>query len=448
MNTQIKVLVVDDDKLTRNLLEEELKRTGYSVKTAENGKEAIKIIEEENIDVALLDIKLPDIDGITLLEKIKDSGKLLEVIMITAYGTIESAVEAMKKGAYDYITKPFSLKEVEILIQKSYERKILLKNTISLRHSISRFEHPEEIVYKSPKMAKVLEIVRKVAKEDCPVVIEGETGVGKEVVANYLHRISQRKDNSFVVINCAGLQENLLESEMFGYEKGAFTGADRQKLGLIEIAEGGTLFLDEIADMGISVQSKLLRVIETGEFRRLGSTKFFKANVRIIAATNRNLLKEVKNNRFREDLYYRLNTVTIEIPPLRERKEDIQPLVEYFLKKLTPYKKRISPDAIPILLDYNWPGNVRELKNFLERVIIFSEKDIIDKEDIIPYFKSKTEIQDREEKFLSLKEVELNYIKKVLEYTGGNKTKTAEILNIDRKTLRMKLKELENNSPE
>lgn len=443
----IKVLVVDDDTLTRKLLEEELKIAGYSVQAGKTGEEGLKIIERENIDVAILDIKLPDIDGITLLEKIKESGKLTEVIMITAYGTIESAVEAMKKGAYDYITKPFSLSEIEILIQKAYEKKSLIKNTLSLKHSISRFEHPQEIIYRSKKMAEVLEILKKVAQKECPVVIEGETGVGKEVLANYLHKISLRKDFPFVVINCAGLQENLLESEMFGYEKGAFTGADKQKLGLVEVADGGTLFLDEIADMGISVQGKLLRVIETGEFRRIGSVKNFKVNIRVVAATNKNLSEEVKNRRFREDLFFRLSTVVIKVPPLRERKEDIPALAKYFLKKFTPYKIDISEEALSTLSEYHWPGNVRELKNFLEKIAILSEKSRIEKEDVINYLKQH-QVSKEEEKFVSLKEMELNYIKKVLETTGGNKTKTAQILNIDRKTLRMKLKELEKTSPE
>lgn len=443
----IKVLVVDDDTLTRKLLEEELKIAGYSVQAGKTGEEGLKIIERENIDVAILDIKLPDIDGITLLEKIKESGKLTEVIMITAYGTIESAVEAMKKGAYDYITKPFSLSEIEILIQKAYEKKSLIKNTLSLKHSISRFEHPQEIIYRSKKMAEVLEILKKVAQQECPVVIEGETGVGKEVLANYLHKISLRKDFPFVVINCAGLQENLLESEMFGYEKGAFTGADKQKLGLVEVADGGTLFLDEIADMGISVQGKLLRVIETGEFRRIGSVKNFKVNIRVVAATNKNLSEEVKNRRFREDLFFRLSTVVIKVPPLRERKEDIPALAKYFLKKFTPYKIDISEEALSTLSEYHWPGNVRELKNFLEKIAILSEKSRIEKEDVINYLKQH-QVSKEEEKFVSLKEMELNYIKKVLETTGGNKTKTAQILNIDRKTLRMKLKELEKTSPE
>ena len=363
-----RILVVDDDDLSRSYLSEALQRNGYSVDNASDGQEAVSMTDKQCYDMVFLDMRMPMMNGLQVLERVKKTSKETIVVMMTAYGSIESAVEAMQKGAYDYIIKPFSLENIELLLKRVQERQKLIDENKYWRSRVDSNGECELVIDKRSKMFKVLNNVKRIAQSKASVLIQGESGTGKELIAHSIYSYSQRKSKPFIKVNCAALSESLLESELFGHEKGAFTGADLKRMGRFELANGGTLLLDEISEVSPKIQAKLLRVLEQEEFERVGGSKTLKVDVRIIATTNRNLYKEIENNNFRQDLYFRLNVIPVILPPLRERKEDIPVLADYFLNKyisgIDTHLIRISADAKKILTQYDWPGNVREIEKF------------------------------------------------------------------------------------
>ena len=436
-----KILVVDDEIGVRESLRFALKDK-YKVILADSGKECIAQLEKEIPDLIILDIILPDIDGITLLKEIRKRFHEIPVIMLTAISQVKTAVEAMKSGALDYITKPFDVEEIILIIEKILKTKNLLSYIEILKEEINKEYPVEKIIYASEVMKKIIGIAKKVSFSDSPVLITGPTGVGKELIARYIHENSQRKEQPFISIHCAAIPETLFESELFGYEKGAFTNAFKSKKGKIEIAGSGTIFLDEIGEIPLNIQVKLLRFIEEKKFSRLGSNEIIESDVRIISATSKNLEEEIKRGNFREDLFYRLSVVPIKIPPLKERKEDIIPLLEYYIdlysKKYRTKIKKISEKAKEVFLNYEWPGNVRELKNLIERIFVLNpQNDIINIEDLPEEFKV------RKKDFISLKEevedFEKNLIKRALEENNYNQTKTAIFLRTTRRILRYKI---------
>ncbi|MFN3395954.1 MAG: sigma-54-dependent transcriptional regulator [Thermodesulfovibrionales bacterium] len=437
----IKVLVVDDEEPFRRLLKKELTRKGFSVEVAHDGDSALSLVTHDLFDVVLLDIVMPGTDGITVMKNMMRDPSAPAIIVLTGRATVETAVDAMKNGAYDYLTKPYKLDELMIIINRAYEyRRLKMKNQ-QLQQELIRKESPQDFVYKSRQMEEVFNMVRKIAPTDSTVFIYGESGTGKELIANLIWRYSRRNENPFIALNCATLSENLIESELFGHEKGAFTNAFQTKYGIVEVADKGTLFLDEIGEMPLSLQAKLLRFLDSGEFRRVGGNKTLKADVRVITATNRDLSELVKKTEFRQDLYYRLNVINIKIPPLRDRKEDIPELANFFLKKythkLSKEVKAIDSEAMSILINYDWPGNVRELENVIERAVILSETELIMSEDISSVSPTSAKTEGS---FNSLDEVEKSHILKVLKETGWNQSRASQILGIDRKTLYLKLK--------
>src|SRR5579871_5159179 len=380
----IKLLIVDDDDDLRDDLLHLFRKQGHEVTAAVSGEDALNKASHARFDVALLDLHLPGISGIDLLTQLKEQQPELEALMLTAHSSIETAVEAMRKGAYDYLTKPFRTSDLEIHVEKAFEKVQLQRRQQQWLQQLS-YESPRyRLVGSSPALRKVVALIEKVAATDATVLVRGASGTGKELVARALHTNSPRRTRPLVTINCAALQENLLESELFGHEKGAFTGAVAAKPGLVEVAEGGTLFIDEIGEMAPGLQAKLLRVLEDGHYRRVGGTQESRADVRIVAATNRKLDEEIKNGKFREDLYYRLNVVSIFLPPMRERREDIPLLIEHFLttRQIGPLRSRIDAEALKALTAYSWPGNVRELANVLERAQILAEGHVITREDL------------------------------------------------------------------
>jgi DNA-binding NtrC family response regulator len=436
-----KILVIDDEEGVRESLKFALK-DNYKVILSSNGKEGMLLIERENPDLIILDIILPDTDGITLLKEIKKNYKDIPVIILTAISQIKTAVEAMKIGAVDYIPKPFDIEELIIIIEKTLKTKELFTHIEILKEEIHT-EYPlDKPVYESEEMSEVIEIAERSAKTDSPVLITGPTGVGKELIARYIHEKSPRKNQPFVPVHCAAIPETLFESEIFGYEKGAFTNAFKSKKGKIEISGSGTLFLDEIGEIPLNVQIKLLRFLEEKKFTPLGSNEFKESNARIISATSKDLKEEIKKGKFRDDLYYRLCVIPIKIPPLKERKKDILPLIDYYInfyrKKYYSKIKSFSDEAKKALLDYDWPGNVRELKNIIERIFVLnSEKDIINMEDLPEELKKKKRF------FTSFKDeienLEKELIIKALEETNWNQTKAAEKLKLTRRILRYKI---------
>jgi DNA-binding NtrC family response regulator len=437
-----RILVVDDEELQREMLGGFLQKEGFSVSLADSGESALKLCQDQSFEVALIDLKMPGMDGIELLSRLKEINPEIQVIVITAHGSIETAVEAMKKGAFHYVNKPVDLEELKINIKKGLESQKVLAENRFLKEQLEEKYKDLKIIGESKEIQDVLSTVARVAKTDSTVLIRGESGTGKELVARAIHTLSDRASKNFISLSCAAIPETLLESELFGYEKGAFTGATRRKEGRFELADSGTLFLDEIGDLSLETQVKLLRVIEAQEFERLGGKETIKVNVRIISATNQDLERKIKEKSFREDLYYRLNVVSIFIPPLHERKEDILPLVEHFIQKYNQKTGKniqgITREAKDILLSYPWTGNIRELENVIERAIVLSRGEAIDKSDLA-YLSFQ-----RAEQFPSdftLKELEKNQILKVLEKTNGNLSQAAELLGIHRNTLRLKIKE-------
>jgi two-component system response regulator HydG len=439
------ILIVDDEQSHRLMLRAHLEREGFRIVEASDGHEAVDRVNERSFDLILMDIRMPTMDGIEALKRIKEATAATPVIMMTAYGSINSAVEALKAGAADYLTKPLDMDELIFKAQKAlYYRQLEEENILQKERLGTRFDF-SRIIGTSPAMKKLFETLSMAAPTEATVLLLGESGTGKELVANAIHQNSPRKDNPYVKVNCAALPETLLESELFGHEKGAFTGAIEKKKGRFERADGGTLFLDEIGEMSSPTQTKILRVLQEREFEAVGGTKTIKVDVRIITATNKDLAEEVKQGKFREDLYYRLNVVPITIPPLRERTEDIPLLAKHFLRIYSEKNKRdikgFGPGVMDAFIGYSWPGNVRELENIVERTVIMSGEDTITLGDLPPGIAGPQGEGDRTPFPTSLRDVERETILKTLNQTGGNRTQAAQILGITRKTLQNKIKE-------
>ena len=446
MDNKAKLLIVDDEKIALKSLLHIMKKEGYEVVGTHNGSNALKLIDEKEFDVVLTDLRMEKVDGMQILKRCRELYPDIEVVMITGYATVQSATEAMKKGAYDYITKPFKLDEVRRVVREAIEKVKLKKENAQLREQIEKYEGKVKIITQDANMQRLLDTAKQIAPTDCNVLVSGESGTGKELFARSIHFHSNRADGPFFAINCGAFTEELLSNELFGHEKGAFTGAFTMKKGLIEMASGGTLFLDEIIEMPPSMQVKLLRVIQEKEVLRLGATAPNKVDVRFIAATNRDVKDSIKGGQFREDLFFRLNVVSFFIPPLSERRDDIPLLSYYFLKKFSAMMKKnvteISADVISILMNYDFPGNVRELENIIERGVALANGNIIEvahlPEDLREL--SIRTFRKKEGKIPSLDEQEEAYIKWVLKEAGENKTVAAQILGIDRVSLWRKLK--------
>ena len=441
MKKKVKILIVDDEAIVRESLRDWMSDVGHQVLTAENGHQALEIIEKEKPGIAIVDLIMPGMDGIELLKRAKEIYPNIEVIIITAYGSIPTAINAMREGAYDYIEKPFCPERAELLVNKLAEHQRLVEENISLHQKLEERYRFENIIAKSPKMQQVIEVIRVVAKSNATVLIIGESGTGKELVARAIHSQSYRKDKPFIAVSCAALPESLLESELFGHEKGSFTGAHAQRKGKFEVANRGSLFLDEIGEMSANIQVHMLRVLEEREFTRVGGDELVKVDVRVISATNKDMKKAVADSQFREDLYYRLNVVSIELPPLRERKEDIPLLAEHFLNKFAVENQKeiidFSPGATDFLLKYEWPGNVRELENAVERAVILANNSYIEARDMPQENVPMTSSSSVEK---SLRESEKRCILAILKETRGNFSKAARTLGISRATLYNKIK--------
>lgn len=443
------ILVVDDERKMGILIEGTLKDAGYSVKTVTSGEEALMLLERNVYDVVVTDLKMEPVDGMAVLKRAKQLNESTEVIMMTAYATAKSAVEAMKSGATDYIIKPFALEELKLLVDKIVEKQKLLALNVQLQEDLGKAVL-DDFVGKSEKVKQVFELVEKVAKTDANVLLLGESGTGKELVARAIHKLSKRKNKPLITVNCAALTETLLESELFGHEKGAFTGAYARKLGRFELADQGTIFLDEIGEISPTIQAKLLRVLEEKKFNRVGGVETIGVDSRVIAATNKDLEQSVKAGKFRQDLFFRLNVFPIWIPPLRERKEDIPPLVEYFLDKYNYQGRKLPSDLLGQLVDYDWPGNVRELKNILERAMILSDGKDIEAQHVgirwslpgveAPAMETTETKSPRKESSLSLEEMEKEMIIQALKRSNGNKTEAAKALHITRRMLYSRMK--------
>ncbi len=446
-NSRSKILVIEDEKNMREILKILLDGEGYDVHIARDGTEGLGCINADIFDLIITDIKMPGIDGIQILRKAIELSPETLVIVITAFGTTESAVEAMKLGAYDYIHKPFKIDEIRLVVKNALEKHKLRGEVSILRDKIRTTYELGNIFYKSPKMQELLRVIPKIAGSGSNVLITGESGTGKEFVATAIHNLSPRKEKNLVAINCATFPEGLLESELFGHMKGAFTGAVFNKQGLFEIADNGTLFLDEIAEMSVNLQAKLLRVIENGTFRRVGGTNDITVNVRLVSATNKNLTEEIAAGKFREDLFYRLNVIPIHIPPLRERKEDIPLLIDHFMEKFSDGKRRLSADAMKVLMNYPWKGNIRELENVIERVLLMTDKEEISSSDIpLEISDSRPEsklLPEMGKEGINLDEIvetiEKKYLLEALQLTNGSKTEAAKLLNLSFRSFRHRL---------
>ena len=445
-----KLLIAEDEKTQRDLLEGFLKKEGFSVEAVANGREALRMLEGNFFDLALIDYKMPELDGLQTLREIRKRYPDFPVVMMTAYGTVETAVASMKEGALDYLTKPIDLEELLLMLQKVIERSTLIKENKELRTQLQDRYQFTNIVYGSPVMEEVMGLVARVAPSQATVLIRGDSGTGKELIANAIHYASPRSQKPLVKVSCAAIPETLLESELFGHEKGAFTGATQRRIGRFEEADGGSIFLDEIGDLSPSTQVKLLRVLQEKEFQRLGSNLNLKTDVRVIAATHRNLEEAIQKELFRQDLYYRLNVISIALPPLRERREDISLLIDHFLKKYSEENQKsitdISKEARALLLRYPYPGNVREMENLIERAVILCRGEMITTQDL-PFHlreeKSETLWESSEkQKSLpeSLEEIERDSILKALHEHQGVQTKASESLGISERVLRYKMK--------
>lgn len=442
------ILLVEDDEIMRVTVSDHLRKKGWTVTVADDGMLGMEQLKKKDFDIVICDIRLPKKNGMELLREARETSSQAEFIMMTAYGTIGDAVEAMRLGARDYITKPFHADELVIRVKKIIEHNTLLAKYELLKESAEERYAYQNIIGRSKKMQAVFTVMEKVSKIDTNVIILGESGTGKGLVANVIHMMSNRRDKPFVKVNCAALPGTLLESELFGHEKGAFTGAIRKKIGKFELANRGTIFFDEIGDIPPFVQAKLLRVLQEHEFERVGGEETIKVDVRLISATKDNLENLVANGKFREDLYFRLKVISIYLPPLRERKEDIPFLVEEFLKRFNKKLKKnltLSNEAVKCLMSYDYPGNVRELENIIERTAALTDEDVIRPKDVLHSFDKNIRIYcDKEEEKLTLKElltrIEKEHLMKVLAETDGNKAEAAKVLGISRKNLWEKLK--------
>jgi DNA-binding NtrC family response regulator len=450
---QRKILICDDEEGILAYLNKLFRSQGYTVETFTSGNDLLARLKEgeaQDADLLLQDVRMPDIDGISVLCEVKKLRPALPVIVMTAFGTIDAAVEAIKLGAYDYVTKPFPKEKILGMLKNALEKEQLVQENLALKSELEKPIRQENIVFRSAAFREVYEMTVQVAASEANILVLGESGTGKELVAGALHYNSHRSDRRFLSINCAALTETLLESQLFGHVKGAFTGATSTQKGLLVEADGGTLFLDEIGDMSLQIQAKLLRVIQQGDFIPVGATKAVTVDIRFIAATNKNLEDEVRLGRFREDLFYRLNVITIPLPPLRERREDVQPLVEHFLKKSSLRMKksvtRISPESLKLLVDYDWPGNVRELENVIERGVILARTETLTPKEL-PLWKKEREViaalpaATEDLPLVSLENMEREVIARTLAGTGFHKSRSADILGISRRTLDRKIAE-------
>lgn len=449
------ILIVDDEPLTRKSLYEILRQKGYSVACAENGKEALEIIARTRPAIVISDLKMPHIDGLSLLKRIKDIDKDIAVLLMTAYGSIESAVEAMKEGAFDYITKPILDNEITLVIERIFDQRAIVEENKALKKKLERNKRVQfhSLIGQNSRMQAIYDLIETIAPTNASVLIEGESGTGKRLVAHAIHYSDPyRKSKPFVELSCGALPENLLESELFGHVKGAFTSAIRDREGRFEAADGGTIFLDEIDTFSPQLQVKLLRVLQEGEFERVGDTSTIKVDVRVLAATNQDLKNLIQKGQFREDLYYRLNVIPIHIPPLRQRLDDLTLLVEHFLEKCSRKMKKnvgdVSEEVMRILSAYNWPGNIRELENIIERAVILAKMDIVEKEDLPEMLieladssVSPAPCADKATLKEALRGSEREIIERTLEEYRGNRKKAAQKLGINRTTLYNKMRE-------
>lgn len=446
----MKVLIVEDEDILRVSIGDDLKEAGLEVHLRKSPLSAVKLLEEDLFDVAVVDYKMPEMNGLELLERIKNSQPECAVVVMTAFGTIQNAVEAMKLGAYDYITKPFSNEELILIIKRIAEVQSLKRKNIELREELKERLGFHKLIGKNKSMQQIYNLLSIVADSDSTVLITGETGTGKEMVADAIHDMGRRQDMPYRKVSCSLFSTEILESELFGHEKGAFTGALYDKKGRFELADGGTLFLDDVDDIPMHIQVKLLRVLQHNEFERVGGTETIKVDVRVIASSKENLLAKIQKGQFREDLYYRLNVIPINLPPLRERREDIPLLISYFLEKFSPEKKiSVSKQAMDYLIPYSWPGNVRELKNLMERFVLIVPSGHITPahlpseimcEDI---FQAKESVSDSSFEEV-MKNCEIKLIKRALEMAGGNKSKAARMLKLKPSTLRSKIEKFMN----
>jgi DNA-binding NtrC family response regulator len=445
MYSHANILVIDDEESMRDACQQALSLDDVRVEVAEDGSKGLAMLKVKSFDLVILDLKMPGLSGMEVLKRIIEDDPEAVVIVVTGYATIESAVEAMKWGAYDFIPKPFTPDSLRAIVKRALDRKELALENVLLRSELEESLGPEVIIGQSQLMKKVEGLIRKVGPTDTTVLISGESGTGKELVARAIHRHSGRRDKPFVAVDCGSLVQNLFESELFGHVKGSFTGAVATKYGRFELANGGTLFFDEIGNINMDIQAKLLRVLQEREITKVGSSQVIKVDVRIVAATNKDLNKDIKTGTFREDLFYRLSVVPLVLPPLRERKEDIPLLAKYFLQKYNKKRKKniraISNQAIRALVEYDWPGNVRELENAIERAVVLAGDEVVKPSDLLYYGLSvETLARPETNEPQRLVDVEKVHIAKILQMFNGHRGKTAERLGIDRKTLRLKLK--------
>jgi two-component system response regulator HydG len=443
---QEKILICDDEQGILNYLKKLLQSEGYAVETFCGGRDLLRRLEDgepADADLLLQDVRMPDMDGISVLKRVKKMRPGLPVVIMTAFGTIDAAVETIKLGAYDYVTKPFPKEKILSVMKNALEKEQLLQENRALRSELNRPLLQGSIIFKSDAFREIYDLTLQVAASEANILVLGESGTGKELIAGAIHCNSLRKERRFLSINCAALSETLLESQLFGHVRGAFTGAVASQKGLLEEANGGTLFMDEIGDMSLATQAKLLRVIQERDFIPVGATKAKSADIRFVAATNKNLEREVREGRFREDLFYRLNVINIPLPPLRDRMEDVEPLALHFVKKYSSRMKKkvtgVSPEALVLLCAYEWPGNIRELENVIERAVILARSEDITPKELPIWRKHLESVAKREVEVVSLENMERDHIERTLANTGFHKSKSAEILGISRKTLDRKI---------
>ena len=440
------VLLIDDDDSLRAVLGAELRRLGHEVTTAGTAAEGLRASQQTEPDVVLLDLFLPDENGLDVLKKLRAEQPAPDVILLTAHGTVDSAIAAMKHGAYDFLQKPCALQSVDLAIRRAGEHRRLGQENARLKDGLHSSNVSAELIGHGPEFEELKRFISKVAVSEATVLVRGETGTGKELVAAAIHQASRRREQPFVVVDCASLHENLLQSELFGHERGAFTGAIKMRHGLFEAADGGTIFLDEVGDVSPSLQASLLRVLESSTFRRVGGTREMKVDVRVIAATNRDLERMIADGQFRQDLFFRLSSIHVALPPLRNRREDIPFLVEHFTARHNERcgaSKRFSPEALEAMTGYGWPGNVRELRHAIERALVLADGEIVQRRDLPPQVSCRTgrENQQRDEAILPLVEMERRYLARVLSETGGHRARAAELLGISERNLYRKIRE-------